>query len=364
MTLRVVLRALAFVCVGFLGGCLGAQAPAPVSHYGQSAGAGSAGIHTVAKGETLYLISSRYRLPIPDIVAVNDVRGTFALVPGQRLRLPPPREYQVRPGDSLYEISRLFGTDTREIVRLNSLSAPYTLQRGETLRLPSPAGGQPPATRLARADTGRTSFENRLKSLFSFGQTNTAQGPPPAVPPEKPAPKSAETILGISLADLFSGKSAASTRTDPPAERIQVRASNASHSGRLSAPPPRSGGTFAWPVSGRLLSGYGPKKGGLHNDGINIAAPRGTPVKAADNGVVVYAGDGLEGYGNLVLIRHQDRWVTAYGHMDRVHVRKGDVLRRGQTIGTTGSTGSVDSPQLHFEIRRGTKAINPKPLLG
>ncbi|HRC27652.1 MAG TPA: M23 family metallopeptidase, partial [Alphaproteobacteria bacterium] len=132
----------------------------------------------------------------------------------------------------------------------------------------------------------------------------------------------------------------------------------------LSDPPPRAGGAFSWPVRGRLLSAYGPKKGGLHNDGINIAAARGTPVKAAENGVVVYAGSGLQGYGNLVLIRHRDRWVTAYGHMDKVHVRKGDVLRRGQTIGTTGSTGSVDSPQLHFEIRRGTKAINPKPLLG
>lgn len=363
MTLRVVLRALAFVCVGFLGGCLGAQAPAPVTHYGRSAGEGSAGVHTVSEGENLYIISSRYHLPIPDIVALNDVRSPFVLRPGQRLRLPPPREYRVRPGDSLYEISRLFGTDTREIVRLNDLSAPYALRNGERLRLPTPTTEQ----RVARREASPVaSLQQRWRSFFAPQRGNSnrvASLSPVAAPPEKPVPKSAESILGISMEDLFSRKTGPVPLPSETSSRtIQASASTAPV--HVSAPPPRSGRAFAWPVRGRVLSGYGPKKGGLHNDGINIAVRRGTPVQAAENGVVVYAGDGLEGYGNLVLIRHQDRWVTAYGHMDRVNVRKGDILRRGQTIGTAGSTGSVETPQLHFEIRRGTKALDPKPLLG
>jgi murein DD-endopeptidase MepM/ murein hydrolase activator NlpD len=386
MDLRVFLRVAACVCLAGLGGCLGAQAPAPVTYYGRTEGAGSTGVHTVSSGETLYKVAGRYRLPIRDIVALNDIRPPFALTAGQRLRLPPPREYRVRNGDSLYEVSRLFATDTREIVRLNVLSAPYRLEPGQTLRLPSPTEEtrSAPPTRVhpvAPPPHYSTSVGDRIRerwrSLLALGNGNRTTQPNPdafdsagiaplAPPPEKPPARSAEAILGLSLEDLFSGRkplhpaSASTARV----QGTQTASASRPSSATLSDPPPRAGGAFGWPVRGRLLSAYGPKKGGLHNDGINIAAVHGTPVKAAENGVVVYAGNGLEGYGNLVLIRHRDRWVTAYGHMDKVHVRKGDVLRRGQTIGTTGSTGSVDSPQLHFEIRRGTKAINPKPLLG
>ena len=112
-----------------------------------------------------------------------------------------------------------------------------------------------------------------------------------------------------------------------------------------------------------MISTYGPKSDGRHNDGINIKARQGAPVRAAENGVVVYSGNELQGYGNLVLIRHADRWLTAYGHMDSVVVTKGMTINRGQTIGTVGQTGSVDAPQLHFEVRRGTDALNPEPYL-
>jgi murein DD-endopeptidase MepM/ murein hydrolase activator NlpD len=124
--------------------------------------------------------------------------------------------------------------------------------------------------------------------------------------------------------------------------------------------PPRMGsGKFMRPVDGKVISGYGPKDDGLHNDGINIKAPKGTAVRAADNGVVAYTGSGMSGYGNLVLIRHQDRWMTAYAHMDKILVKKGDVIKAGQSIGTVGATGQVDSSQLHFEVRKGTQAVDP-----
>jgi murein DD-endopeptidase MepM/ murein hydrolase activator NlpD len=124
--------------------------------------------------------------------------------------------------------------------------------------------------------------------------------------------------------------------------------------------PKRSSSKFLTPVAGKVISSYGPKSDGLHNDGINIKAPEGTPVRAAENGVVVYAGNELEASGNLIIIRHQDRWMTAYAHMSKLLVKRGDTVKRGQSIGTVGSTGSVDSPQLHFEVRRGTEALNPK----
>jgi murein DD-endopeptidase MepM/ murein hydrolase activator NlpD len=123
--------------------------------------------------------------------------------------------------------------------------------------------------------------------------------------------------------------------------------------------PTASASGFTWPLKGEIVSSFGPKVGGLHNDGINIAAAEGTPVKAAAAGTVAYAGDDLKGFGNLVLIRHSDGWITAYAHLATMNVTKGDEVNAAQTIGTVGQTGSVDSPQLHFELRHGKEAIDP-----
>ncbi len=114
-----------------------------------------------------------------------------------------------------------------------------------------------------------------------------------------------------------------------------------------------------WPVQGPILSGFGPKGQGLSNDGVNIGAPKGSPVVAAANGVVVYAGNEMKGFGNLVLIRHEGGWVTAYAHLDRMLVTKDSIVAQGDEIGTVGKTGNVGSPQLHFETRFGGKPVDP-----
>jgi murein DD-endopeptidase MepM/ murein hydrolase activator NlpD len=131
----------------------------------------------------------------------------------------------------------------------------------------------------------------------------------------------------------------------------------------IPKPPPRAGNKFIWPVKGKVILGYGPKKDGLHNDGINIQAPRGASVVAADNGVVAYAGNELRGFGNLLLIKHDGGWVTAYAHTDEMLVRRGQRVSRGQPVGRVGSTGNVSSPQLHFEVRKGTQAVDPSRFL-
>jgi murein DD-endopeptidase MepM/ murein hydrolase activator NlpD len=126
----------------------------------------------------------------------------------------------------------------------------------------------------------------------------------------------------------------------------------------LPATPKRSG-KFMWPVQGKVISGFGINKAGKRNDGINISADKGTPIKSAENGVVAYVGDELKGFGNLVLIKHDGGWITAYAHADSVSVKKGMTVKKGQVIGKVGSTGNVKTPQLHFEVRKGTKASNP-----
>ena len=116
---------------------------------------------------------------------------------------------------------------------------------------------------------------------------------------------------------------------------------------------------FVWPLKGRVLSGFGKKAKGLRNDGINIAAPKGTPVKATGGGVVAYAGNELRGFGNLLLIKHKGGWVSAYAHNDSILVERGTEVEKGQKVATVGSTGNVSIPQLHFELRKKNRAINP-----
>ena len=116
-------------------------------------------------------------------------------------------------------------------------------------------------------------------------------------------------------------------------------------------------------MRGRVITGFGPKTSGGQNDGINVAVPEGTPIKAAEDGVVAYAGNELKGYGNLVLVRHSNGFVTAYAHASELTVKKGETMKRGQVIGKAGATGNVTSPQLHFEVRKGATPVDPTQYL-
>jgi len=130
-----------------------------------------------------------------------------------------------------------------------------------------------------------------------------------------------------------------------------------------TAEPVGSLPSFRWPVRGRVIATFGPKPSGVQNDGIDVAVPNGTPVKAAEDGTVAYAGNELKGYGNLVLIRHSNGYVTAYAHASEILVKRGDTVKRGQVIAHSGSTGSANAPELHFEIRKGATPVDPAQFL-
>lgn len=324
-----------------LAGCFEARqdAAAPVVAYGVDPGAGSTGMHTVLNGDTVYTVSRQYNLPIRDIITLNSMSAPYKLSVGYRIKLPPPNDYQVKKGDSLQSIAHTFDVSVSELARMNHLAAPYTVSEGQTLRLPTPR--PPEARREEAAFQPPMRMDSVAREPLSAPVTKTAsKGVTPPVPGRSPAPSA-------------------------PAAPAQIEPASAA-SGPLKMPqtPARADtGKFMWPIDGKIISGYGPKPGGLHNDGINIKAPKGTPVRAAENGVVVYSGSKLEGYGNLVLVRHQDKWMTAYAHLDKTLIKKGDVVKRGQAIGTVGSSGQVDTPQLHFEVRKGTSAVNPQSYL-
>ncbi|MGE3783660.1 MAG: murein hydrolase activator EnvC [Alphaproteobacteria bacterium] len=147
----------------------------------------------------------------------------------------------------------------------------------------------------------------------------------------------------------------AAQASPPPAEK-EVASAEAQDSSSQK-------GHLPWPVRGRVVSGYGATTGGGHNAGINIAAARGAPVRAVDSGVVAYAGNEIRGYGNLVLVKHPNGLISAYAHLDSLLVNRGDSVSRGQVIAKVGNTGGVSEPQLHFELRRGKKAVDPRELL-
>jgi murein DD-endopeptidase MepM/ murein hydrolase activator NlpD len=292
------------------------QTPAPLSVYGVKPGAGSAGMHTVSSGDTLSSISKRYKVEMPEIISVNKLSSPFRLNVGQRLQLPPPTDYEVRPDDSLSEVARLFNVSQSRLVELNNLKPPYRILAGQVLRIPGLRGIE--------------------------GEIMAASLAAPVMPVARSTIESENTLSP----QMISIQSAPEIIRSPAQNTVITR---------KLAP-----GEFIKPVSGSIISNFGAKKNGLHNDGINIAASQGTAVIAAADGEVVYAGNELKGYGNLVLIKHAGRYMTAYGHLGQIQVKKGDRLRAGQTLGTVGSSGQVKSPQLHFEIRKGTEAVDPQ----
>nr|WP_242468782.1 LysM peptidoglycan-binding domain-containing M23 family metallopeptidase [Rhodovibrio salinarum] len=352
---------------------------------------GRAGIHTVRKGDTVYGLARRYQVPIRAIIDANDLQPPYTLFVGQEVRIPVPRRHVVERGDTVYGISRAYGVDMSELTRLNDIQPPYQIAPGEVLVIPGPGRETSPTRTVDSQESGSQTANTRTSEeaepARKAPRTQTSEQPSSA-PETRTSASSADTRALASLPDAPAGtprpptppeaKTAGAwqTRTadasSPPSSSAPSSASQQSSTQRASAPqpksipqpPPRAQSRFLWPVRGRVLSKFGPMDGGLHNDGINIAAPAGTPVKAAENGVVAYVGNELRGFGNLLLIKHADGWVTAYAHTQEILVRHGQRVRRGQAVARVGATGAVSQPQLHFEVRKGSKAKDPAQLLG
>ena len=233
----------------------------------------------------------------------------------------------VRRGDTVHAIARRHNASMRALIAVNRLRAPYTLAVGQRLELP------PARTYTVRAGDTIYAISRRFGvDMPTLVRTNGVSAP---------------YVVKVGQ------------RLHIPATEVAAAAPAAPGGDPSAPPPPRAGATFVWPVKGRVLSGFGPKPGGLHNDGINIAAAPGTIVRAADNGIVAYAGNELRGFGQLLLIRHADGWVTAYAHNAELLVARGQQVTRGQAISRVGATGAVRRPQLHFEVRKGIRAIDP-----
>jgi murein DD-endopeptidase MepM/ murein hydrolase activator NlpD len=230
----------------------------------------------------------------------------------------------------------------QDIMALNGMSS-ETVRIGQRLKIP--AGGATPTMQTAALTTEPGS---QVK-----GEPPKTLGTLPVPAPSVDAAAAPRDVRIISTSGAPAAPEVPTLATPAP-EPVKVAAVDASVD-----PPSNNGTTFRWPVRGRIISDFGTKPSGEKNDGINLAVPAGTAVKAAEAGTVIYAGNELAGYGNLVLVRHTDGWVSAYAHNSTITVNRGDAVQRGQTIAQAGMTGSVTSPQVHFELRKGAKPVNP-----
>jgi murein DD-endopeptidase MepM/ murein hydrolase activator NlpD len=316
----------------------GSVAPKPAAPSGTWTWDGGTPV-TVAQGETVDSISRRYGVPASAILQANNLVAPATLYAGQQLVIPRyqsaaahaapaaaapppvrpvaaaapagnPGVHVVAQGETLSKIARLYGKSVLEIARANNLQPNSALRIGERLIIPGVRVTSKQGTAVAQA----------------------------ATPKEPPAESghSAAVIVPTQDAPVDSVKAAEATGGLP---------------------------TFRWPAQGRIIAGFGSSPNGSQNDGINLALPEGTPIKAAEDGVVAYAGNELKGYGNLVLVRHPNGYVTAYAHAKELNVKRGDQVKRGQVIAKSGQTGNVNAPQLHFEIRKGATPLDPMRFL-
>jgi murein DD-endopeptidase MepM/ murein hydrolase activator NlpD len=333
-------------------GSVAAPRPAPAGHWSWDGGTPV----TVAAGDTVDTLARRYGVPASAIAQSNNIAPHGTIYPGQQLVIPryvsstvvasagpPPRApmvaapapvpaapavasrgqpavHVVARGETLSRISRLYGKSVTELARANRLAPDARLRAGDRLVIPG-------------VRTSKAAPKGKAGPVVA-----EAKPVAPAAPKEVKAPAEESVSMVKPVADDAAG-------SPKPAE------------------PAGALPTFRWPARGRVIAGYGPTPNGVQNDGINIALPVGTPVKAAEDGVVAYAGNELKGYGNLVLVRHPNGYVTAYAHAKELNVKRGDHIKRGQVIAKSGQSGNVNAPQLHFEIRKGATPLDPKKYL-
>lgn len=277
----------------------------------------AASLYAVRPGDTLRAIGDATGAGSDAIAMENDLAPPYSLTPGQVLRIPAGLYHRVGAGETGIAIAHAYGADWGEIVTINALTEPYILRVGQRLRLP---GRTPPL------DAGNVDVAARA-AAFTLDIDDIATGSQPA------------------LAERGKPAAAIATPRRPVTSAI--------------AAPMAFTGRFRWPLKGPIIAKFGPLAPGKVSDGINIAAATGTPIHAAAAGTVAYAGDQIGVYGGLILINHGGGWMSAYGHAARIDVRRGQSVKAGDIIGRAGASGQVQTPQLHFQLRKDRIPVDP-----
>jgi murein DD-endopeptidase MepM/ murein hydrolase activator NlpD len=240
------------------------------------------------------------------------------------------RQHRVARGERLGALADAYGVNLQTMARANDLAPPYIIYVGQVLRVPGGAEAAPPRRYVVRRGDTLSGVARRFD---------------------------------VAMADVVSANRIRSPYQLSVGQSLEIPGVQTARAVPDAAPPALTGRGFLWPVSGKVIGGFGVTGNGQRRNGLNIAARKGTPVVASEDGIVVYASDGIDGYGRMVLVRHAEGYITTYAHNAALLVEVGNVVRRGQVIARVGDTGDVSQSQLHFELRRGTKPINPESVL-
>ena len=305
----------------------------------------------VGTSDTLETLARRYNVSAAAILQANGYKGPRTLSPGQQLIIPHPSAVAAAPA--------LSAPASKPVAVASAASSVHVVNPGETL-LSIARRNHVSVAELARANGIEPSAKLKLGMKLTVPGAKAAAAAPvvqPAVATAQPAAPLAAPATKLAVVTPDPQQKARLAQSAPTAE--ETAAANPVKAAEATGALP----TFRWPVRGKVITSYGAKTNGKANDGINLAVPEGTPVKAAEDGVVAYSGNELKGYGNLVLIRHANGYVTAYAHASELLVKRGDTIKRGQVIAKSGQSGEVSSPQLHFEIRKGSSPVDPLQFL-
>ena len=270
--------------------------------------------YVVQAGDTLRRIADRTGSGSEAIARANGLAAPFVIRTGQRLRIPGGRYHLVRQGQTGIAIARAYGIEWSRIVAANDLVEPYILRTGQRVLIP---GGDRPSSLAERA----AAFSLDIDDILTGGEPAIAANQAPARPVATPR------------------------RVLPPTAAI--------------APPAAAPGRFVWPVEGQVVTRFGAGASGERSNGIKIAVPEDTPIRATADGTVAYVGDGIAALGGLVIVRHGENWTSVYGHASKLLVQRGQAVKKGQTIALSGDTGFASRPELHFELRKGRAPVDP-----
>ncbi|KRQ98449.1 peptidoglycan DD-metalloendopeptidase family protein [Bradyrhizobium valentinum] len=310
----------------------------------------------VGTSDTLDILAKRYNVSAAAILQANGYKGPRTLSPGQQLIIP-------RQTATAAPAPALAPPASKPVAAAAAAPSVHIVNRGDTL-MSIARRNQVPVAELAKANNLDQTAKLSLGMKLTVPGSKSAAAAPAAQPVAAAAPAQPVAAVAAPATKMAAAggppQSArlASATTNVMEEKPVVEQASIKPGEATGALP-----TFRWPVRGKVITSYGAKTNGKSNDGINLAVPEGTPVKAAEDGVVAYSGNELKGYGNLVLVRHSNGYVTAYAHASELLVKRGDTIKRGQIIAKSGQSGEVGSPQLHFEIRKGSSPVDPLQFL-
>ncbi|MCP3470124.1 LysM peptidoglycan-binding domain-containing M23 family metallopeptidase [Bradyrhizobium sp. CCGUVB1N3] len=320
----------------------------------------------VGTSDTLDVLAKRYHVTPQAILAANGYKGPRTLSPGQQIIIPHPAATAAAPAPVMAPVAAapVAAQAAKPMVAVSAPPSTHFVNRGDTLASIA-RKNHIPVAELARANGLDASAKLKLGTKLTVPVGKTAAVAAPAAPVAVAAAPVAVVQQPAAVATVPATRVAAAA----PVQSARLAQATANVEEKSAETPAKAADatgalpTFRWPVRGKVITSYGAKTNGKSNDGINLAVPEGTPVKAAEDGVVAYSGNELKGYGNLVLVRHSNGYVTAYAHASELLVKRGDSIKRGQVIAKSGQSGEVASPQLHFEIRKGSNPVDPLQFL-